>query len=281
MTRPTDTRLDGAAASRGTVFHRVVVGVDDSSEALEAARQAAMLRDFDGEVTIVSAWELPPPLASGSILYDREAGTDAPARLEADESVLRACRHVGDLASPRPKVVRGFLTQVLIDEATATRASLIAVGSHGQGRIAGIVAASTATEVIHRAPCSVLVARATGRDSPRRIVVGIDGSPQSAAAYATAWSLADRFGAELLPVVAHGGKKVDMRLVSLLVDHRHADLPAEPVSALVGAAADADLLVVGSRGLHGFKALGSVSERVAHKAPCSTLIVRQAPWDES
>jgi nucleotide-binding universal stress UspA family protein len=29
----------------------------------------------------------------------------------------------------------------------------------------------------------------------------------------------------------------------------------------------ADLLVIGSRGLHGIAALGSVSERVAHQAP--------------
>jgi nucleotide-binding universal stress UspA family protein len=46
------------------------------------------------------------------------------------------------------------------------------------------------------------------------------------------------------------------------------------VSRLVEAAMDADLLVVGSRGLHGIKALGSVSERVAHEAKCSVLVVR-------
>ena len=49
------------------------------------------------------------------------------------------------------------------------------------------------------------------------------------------------------------------------------------MSALVEAAADADLLVVGSRGLHGFKALGSVSERVAYEAACSVLVVRTTP----
>jgi nucleotide-binding universal stress UspA family protein len=34
---------------------------------------------------------------------------------------------------------------------------------------------------------------------------------------------------------------------------------------------------VGSRGLHGLRALGSVSERVAHDASCSVLVVRTAP----
>jgi nucleotide-binding universal stress UspA family protein len=56
----------------------------------------------------------------------------------------------------------------------------------------------------------------------------------------------------------------------------HEDMPDEPATALVAAAAEADLLVVGSRGLHGLKALGSVSERVAHRARCSVLIVRSA-----
>ena len=55
-----------------------------------------------------------------------------------------------------------------------------------------------------------------------------------------------------------------------------------PVEALRGRAADAlaglgdsvDLIVMGARGLKGAKALGSVSERVAHKASSSVLVVR-------
>ena len=37
---------------------------------------------------------------------------------------------------------------------------------------------------------------------------------------------------------------------------------------------DADLIIVGSRSLRAFEALGSVSERVAHQAHCSVLVVR-------
>jgi nucleotide-binding universal stress UspA family protein len=44
-----------------------------------------------------------------------------------------------------------------------------------------------------------------------------------------------------------------------------------PVQAL--AEVDADIIVVGSRGLRGLRALGSVSERVAHRAECSVLVV--------
>ena len=46
--------------------------------------------------------------------------------------------------------------------------------------------------------------------------------------------------------------------------------------AITGAAATmgAALAVIGSRGLHGVHALSSVSERVAHEAPCSVLVLR-------
>ena len=75
-------------------------------------------------------------------------------------------------------------------------------------------------------------------------------------------------------IVAEGGKAVDLGAVSLIAGDGYHVTPEEPVPVLTAASADADLLVVGSRGLHGLKSLGSVSERVAHRAACSTLIVR-------
>jgi nucleotide-binding universal stress UspA family protein len=67
-------------------------------------------------------------------------------------------------------------------------------------------------------------------------------------------------------------------VVDMIVDRQREELLGEPVAALVAAAAGADLLVVGSRGLHGLKALGSVSERVAHEAGSSVLVVREPAW---
>ena len=40
-------------------------------------------------------------------------------------------------------------------------------------------------------------------------------------------------------------------------------------------------VAVGSRRLHGLKALGSVSERVTHQALCSVLVVREAQWQRA
>jgi hypothetical protein len=124
------------------------------------------------------------------------------------------------------------------------------------------------------APTSVHVALHSGIEFPLRIVVGVDGSVESAAAYAAARYLAERFGTDLHALVAWGGAGVDERLVALITGRDHDDRSDDPVEALVDAAETADIVVVGSRGLHGVEALGSVSERVAHGAPCSVLVVR-------
>jgi nucleotide-binding universal stress UspA family protein len=49
-----------------------------------------------------------------------------------------------------------------------------------------------------------------------------------------------------------------------------------PVRELAEASDEADLVVVGSRGLRGPLALASVSERVAHVARSSVLVVRRS-----
>jgi nucleotide-binding universal stress UspA family protein len=271
------TTLEARAPTRPDLsqqFARVLVGVDGSTASLEAARQAAVLASPRGQLTILGAWRLPPRVDLTAEIAFRE---DADVfRREADESVGTAVEAVLPRLEPTTKVVCGPAWQELIRQATRGTDGLLVVGSHGRGRLHGILIGSTTTELVHEAHCSVLVARPAGDDFPRLIVVGVDGSAESAAAYETAASLAARFGAELWPVVAHGGKGVDPRRVAAIVEQRpHEDLPDDPVDALLAAAADADLLVVGSRGLHGVKALGSVSERIAHRAHSSVLIVRE------
>jgi nucleotide-binding universal stress UspA family protein len=264
------------SAQRRSVFSRVLVGIDGSEASREAARQAAIL--VDGELTLLAAYDIAPAIGG--------TGTHVPAYMDEDlqreaaTGSLRRARNDVATASPTGKIVRGRAATALISEVEREQDTLLVVGSHGLGRLAGFVIGSTATEVIHKAPCSVLVARNRGESDgfPNKVVVGVDGSPESAAAYAVARRLSERFNAELWPVVAAGGKSVDRRLVGQIIDGRREESPDEPVAALVAAAADADLLVVGSRGLHGLKALGSVSERVAHQTHSSVLVVRDPAW---
>ena len=259
-------------------FSRVLVGVDGSPESREAARQAGILTEPNGRLTLLAVYDIAPRIVGGT-------GSATPAyfdedlqRKSAKDALERTRQALAGIAEPVGKLTRGIVFDELIREVEREQHTLIALGSHGVGRMRGVLAGSTATQLIHKAPCSVLVARKGAGDFPSRIVVGVDGSPESAAAYAAARHLAERFGAELWPVVAYGGKGVDRRMVAMIVGDDHADLPGSPAEAIAASAADAALLAVGSRGLHGLRSLGSVSERVAHQADCSVLIIREPTW---
>lgn len=236
-----------AGTTWNATFGRVLVGIDDSPESLEAARQAATLAT--GPLTLLAAHD------PGYVVVGGAAGpavflNDEQSRAHAAEALERARQELA--TAPVGKIVAGRPWQALLDEIAREDNTLVAVGSHGSSRAKGFLIGSTATELLHKAPCSVLVARKPLKDFPGSIVVGSDGSKESATAEALAGEIAQRFDATL---------------------ERYENLP-DPVSALVNAAIEADLLVVGSRGLHGIKALGSVSERVAHEAACSVLVVR-------
>jgi nucleotide-binding universal stress UspA family protein len=234
------------------IFSRILVGVDGSPESREAARQASVLIEGHGELTLLAVFDVAPAIIGGT-------GSETPAYFDEDlqrerarDALERTHEALAGMAEPVGKIDRGPAAAQILREIADQQHTLVAVGSHGIGRVRGMVVGSTATELIHKSPCSVLVARAAAEQFPRHIVAGVDGSPPSALARSTAERLAERFDADLRPVVA---------------DEKATD-------ALVAAAADADLVVVGSRGLRGLRSLASVSERVAHRAPCSVLIVR-------
>lgn len=253
------------------VFSRVLVGVDGTPESFDAVRQAAHLKAPGGAVTCLAAWGLAPPIVTPMTVLPSREVEEREAREFAERSARSAQAFI---PAADVTVVQGPAGHALIDAAARERSTLIAIGSHGQRRAEGIVFGSTATQLLHEAPCSVLLARESTQLTPRRIIVGVDGSQESALAYAVARYLAARFDGDLTVVVAEGKKLIDSGAVSLVVGDGFRVTPGEPVQVLTAASWDADLLVLGSRGLHGFKSLGSVSERAAHRAACSTLVVR-------
>jgi Universal stress protein family len=117
---------------------------------------------------------------------------EGPARESAEEALGRAKQEIG-ADEPAGKIARGRSWEVLLDEIALEHVTLVAVGSYGAGRARGIVIGSTATELVHKAPCSVLVARKPLKDFPGPIAVGVDGSKEAAAADAVAGALAKPF----------------------------------------------------------------------------------------
>ena len=249
---------------------RVVVGLDGSPQSLVAARQAATLLDEDGSLGFVSAVApfvtSVPSYGNSAVLHELE---------EEARTLLREAQ----AQWPRAETTFGFGTaaEVVLDTARKREATLVAVGGGGHRRMPGIVMGSVATHLLHRAPCSVLIARERdgGLAFPRAIVVGTDGSPQGNAAVRVALELGERFEAPVRALIATGEGEVDTDAVGGVDEIEWSDEP--PVDALVRVTAGADLVVLGNRGLRGVRALGSVSERVGHAAPCSVLVVRNLP----
>jgi nucleotide-binding universal stress UspA family protein len=258
-----------APSAAHSIFDRILVGVDGTKESLDACRQAARLAEPQAIIEAVFSSLYPPEAASALGVQD------VADRLErtAGSALAVAAGILGPDAELRR--VQGFTVEALLEEAERMRATLLAIGTHGHPRIEEIVFGGVAGELLHQASCAVLVARPAPDLAvfPREIVVGVDGSDEAERAFDVACRLANRRHSVLRAVVAHGGKRVNLARVTRR--HRHAqDLAAAPVPALVEASSCAELLVVGSRGLHGVRALGSVSERVAHEATCSVLVVR-------
>jgi nucleotide-binding universal stress UspA family protein len=196
----------------------------------------------------------------------------------------------------------GNVTGTLLE--LAESASMVVVGSRGHSGVAEAAIGSVSQHVARHAPCTVVVVRAPKRRDAGRIVVGLDGSPTSAAALEFACQRAERTGE--LVVAVHGWRvhttstdvwRGEAREISDAVEDKevlvaesvagvreaHPDvvlvteaIPVPPGDVLVDASAGASLVVVGSRGRGFFTGmlLGSVSQDVLRRAQCPVAVVR-------
>ncbi|HEY3764084.1 MAG TPA: universal stress protein [Gaiellales bacterium] len=274
----TESTLGGARTGPAAIFDRIVCGLDGTDASYEAVSQVARLAPEAAHVVLCSVWN-----TGASVAVGWSPPVSRTASFPRDE--LQAAV---DSARPRlPKslvvsttVVEGPPGPMLVTEIGRQKATLVAVGSHDHKRLTGILLGSVATQLLHDAPCSVLMARPAGEGTfPATVSVAADGSAESVRAIHVAAALARRLGAELEAVVATGGQSgADVGAVRQSLDEAGGatiplrEDPRSPVEALTMLAPD--LLVIGSRGLQGVRSLGSVSERVAHDAGCSVLVVR-------
>lgn len=198
----------------------------------------------------------------------------------------------------------------VIRKADAWSPDLVVCGAHGRSAIARLMLGSTSQKILSYAPCSVRVARrpAPGSVGPVRLIIGIDGSPGSAAALSAVASRKWPAGSEALALVV-----MDLRLSSTLTSlgrtgplagadegawaQRAAAAAAEeltrsgltarsevvegdPKRLLVEKAGawKTDCIFVGAKGMTAIERflLGSVSASVAARANCSVEVVRFA-----
>jgi len=183
----------------------------------------------------------------------------------------------------------------------SSKVSMLVVGS-GSGHLGGSLT-DRALQVAATAKCPVAVIGGEAAEGRQGVIVGVDGSEEATQAVAFAAAEADREGQELTVVYAFrppdrltAGGLLTENLEQLIVEEEQVvlaetvsglreDYPdlvvktvleteRDPAAALVHAASDAQLLVVGSRGRGGFKRLllGSTAHAVLTHLPCPTVI---------
>ena len=131
-------------------FSRVLVGVDPSSESREAARQAAILADPGGSVMLLAAYDVAPGIVGGTGSHPPPYFDEDLQRERAEEGLARAREALTGLTEVAGKVARGNARDELLREIQREGHALVAVGSHGVGRVRGLVIGSTATEVVRK-----------------------------------------------------------------------------------------------------------------------------------
>lgn len=183
-------------------------------------------------------------------------------------------------------------------------ASMVVIGS-GQLTWPGGPMTDRALQVATVALCPVAVVGEHDVDSRHGVLVGVDGSEESTQAVAVAAAEADRDGQELTVLHAFRGPNLWVQrgmpasnFAELIIEEerivlsetvaglgeKYPDLVVrqvlesdnEPAKALVEAASNARLLVLGSRGRGSFKRLllGSTAHAVLIDLPCPTIVTR-------
>lgn len=290
---------------------KIIVGADGSEPSFEALRWAVHeARRCGAEVRVVSCYTIP---GYGGLDGAIHPNSEDVATLEEGAAAVigRAMKMVTEMD---PKLVvdgaTSCATPVMGITAEALAGDEIVVGATGHSGLIGGLLGSVATGVTHRAHVPVIVVPAKSSvefgASMKKIVVGVDGSPESLVALDWAYNAAFLSGATLsvvhawlypYPVSESSPREVrrpmefdaqhelEMSLESLgprrsagpvVVDSKLCEESA--ADALLREGDDADLVVVGCRGRGGLRArlLGSVSRTLVQHATCPVAVVRQA-----
>lgn len=131
----------------------IIVGYDGSDAAKRALAKAMTL---DGELAVVSAARI-DRMAGGFV---HGGSVDVVEREQVKEVLAEAQKIVADAgAHARFIEVHGDPADSMVEQAKELSAELIVVGTHGKSVARRALMGSVSSDVVHHAPCDVLVVR--------------------------------------------------------------------------------------------------------------------------
>lgn len=316
---------------------KILIGYDGSEcadAALDDLRRAGLPENAEAQILSIAEMWLPPPPPSSYDIVEKARQVKVPADLKQVYS--KDCKATSEALSLAQRALERVKTnfpgwEVTADSSCGSPAwelvfmadqwkpDLIVVGSHGRTALGRFVLGSVSQRVLTEAHCSVRVARGRveGPDTPVRLIIGVDGSPGSAA---TVRSVAARYWppksqaklvavddplipdyvGQIIPPLANiieedkqqeliWATKIAKESAELLAHSRlkvtHVLREGDPKQELPKRAEEwgADCIFVGSTGFSNrFErfVLGSVSAAVAARAHCSVEVVRRSATDK-
>ncbi|GAB2518661.1 universal stress protein [Nocardia heshunensis] len=276
----------------------IVVGVDSSESALHAVRWAALAAALRGSplhlvFAVAPIADAGPDESPVRLLHDRLRET-AQAALDSAVQVARHAAGDRPLADIATFIVDAPAVPALSE--LAETAHYLVVGVRGMSAYHRSLLGSVSTGVARQAEGSIVIVPADPLTlTARPIVAGVDGSPHSARALQLAFDEASRRAVPLIVVHAwelsgDSDTHTHTDAVGLLstvlapnvtahptVDVKSVVVEGHPARVLAEAAADAQLLVVGSHGTRGYPgmALGSTGHALLHGTEIPIAIVRR------
>jgi len=281
---------------------KVLLAVDTSPYAEQAAH--ALTKCVPGvEVEILHVLDLeatPHPHLSAALIEDYHRKLRSALHEEANRFLPRLqALLVPFFRNVCVSVREGRTAELILDTATSTRSDLIVLGSRGLSEIQSLLLGSVSYRVVHEAKCPVLVVK-NELPTIRKILLAVD---RSEGAEQAIRFLADQAlyppcpvialtvcplppFADLLPESARQrGHASALEYLRGVADRLSARgfavepqvMEGDPAAVILTLAEKerVDLIVTGTRGLHGLKRrlLGSVSRKVMIHTTKSVLIV--------
>jgi len=141
---------DAPAEEHGPI-RTIAVAYDDTAEAKAALARAEELAIACRATIVVLTVSAPPAVVAGAAGY-------APAiPLEAGSIVTKTIKSVDERLAATGRALSGVPGAAIVEACEEAGADLLVAGSRGYGPLKRVLLGSVSTQLMHQAPCPVLV----------------------------------------------------------------------------------------------------------------------------